>query len=131
MDNILQKIHFDVGNFILKIHLSDMRKIQMNYLKLLSIIMLNLLLFWQPSTSMAFSHCIYKVINVKSWDTLSVRKWPGIKSRIIYNLAANTRGIELTGRSRQLRRYLWVQIRHNGITGWINRSYLEEDCDGC
>jgi uncharacterized protein YraI len=100
----------------------------MNYLKLSLIIMLNMWLFWQPSTSMAFSDCTYSVINVKSWDTLSVRAWPGIKSRKIYELQPYASGIELTGKSRQLRRYRWVQIRYDGIVGWVNSSYLEEDC---
>jgi uncharacterized protein YraI len=73
--------------------------------------------------------CPFQVVNVRSNDTLSVRKKPGIGYKKIYKLNPNATGIEVTGRARKIGRSYWLPIKYQYIKGWVNRRYIqEEDC---
>ena len=63
----------------------------------------------------------YQVVNVASWDVLNVRSGPGVGFRIIETLGPGEACIGLTG----VRRGNWVQVNAKGITGWVNRKYLQ------
>ena len=63
----------------------------------------------------------YRVINVESWDVLNVRSGPGVSYQIIETLAPDDGCIVRTGE----RKGNWVRIMAKGITGWVNRKYLQ------
>ena len=63
----------------------------------------------------------YKVVNVESWDVLNVRSGPGVNYQIIETLAPDDGCIVRTGE----RRGNWVRVSVKGITGWVNRKYLQ------
>jgi uncharacterized protein YraI len=73
--------------------------------------------------------CSFQVVNVRFNDSLSVRNGPGIRYKKIYQLAPNATGIEVTSRALKVGRSYWVRIKYNGISGWVNRRYIQDE--GC
>jgi len=69
---------------------------------------------------------LYQVINVDKNDWLWVRIKPGAKASKAYRLAPKTKEIELTGQSKELRSSFWVEIKHKGRIGWVERYFLDK-----
>ena len=63
----------------------------------------------------------YKVVNVAGDDSLNVRSGPGIGHGVVATLQPDEGCIVQTGQ----RLGTWVRIEAQGMTGWVNRSYLE------
>lgn len=77
----------------------------------------------QPSTEFA-----YAVVWVPADSPLQVRQPAGITSMAVGSLAADQRGIAITGRSTRLGSSTWVEILlPQGGAGWINGWNLTED----
>jgi len=68
----------------------------------------------------------YAVFNVLASDTLNVREAPGVRAKITARLPSDATGIEYSGESRKVGKDTWAKIKFNGITGWVNQSYLYE-----
>lgn len=68
---------------------------------------------------------LYRVVGVISPDTLNVRAGPNIRDSVVARIPANGTDIEITGESRTADGSVWVPIRWQGLTGWVNRKFLE------
>jgi len=68
----------------------------------------------------------YKVVNVASNDVLNVRSEATSKSSLVGALEYNAANIVLTGKELKKGKYLWVEIKHNKIVGWVNSKYIEK-----
>lgn len=81
----------------------------------------------QP-TSVTSTEYIYAVVWVPSDDPLPVRQPAGISSMAVDQLAADQRGLGVTGKLTRLGSSTWVEIfRPQGSTGWVNGWNLTED----
>jgi Bacterial SH3 domain len=69
---------------------------------------------------------IYKVINVRSSDTLNLRKEPDPDSSIITSIPGGATGIVSTGRTASFGTQKWFEITYAGRKGWVNARYLEK-----
>jgi hypothetical protein len=69
----------------------------------------------------------YGVFRVRSDDVLNVRAAPGTKSPAVGSLPHNAKGIKVTGPGKQAGRDMWVPIKFQSLTGWVNQSYLFEE----
>ncbi len=67
----------------------------------------------------------YSVTGVKAWDVLSMRKYPGTKSKIIAQIPPNGSAISKTGKRVKKGRSTWVQVKWKTQTGWVNSRYLK------
>jgi len=68
----------------------------------------------------------YQVVNVASNDVLNVRSEATSKSSLVGSLEYNAVNIILTGKESRKGKYLWVEIKHNNIVGWVNSKYIEK-----
>jgi len=96
----------------------------MNYIKPLVI----LGLFLSSQISFATENCSYKVIKVKSPDTLTIRTGPGKQYQKAGNISATANGVKITGPAIKIRNSNWAPITYRNINGWVNRGYLKTDC---
>ncbi|WP_069471381.1 LysM peptidoglycan-binding domain-containing protein [Candidatus Marithrix sp. Canyon 246] len=96
----------------------------MNYIKPLVI----LGLFLSSQISFAADDCSYKVIKVKSPDTLTIRTGPGRNSQKVGGIPATANDVKIIGDAKQIRNSKWAPIKYNNIYGWVNRGYLKKDC---
>ncbi len=96
----------------------------MNYIKPLSI----LGLFLSSQISFAADDCSYKVIKVKSPDTLKIRVGPGKKYQEVGSISATGDGIKITGPAIKIRNSSWAPIKYMGKNAWVNRGFLKKDC---
>lgn len=69
----------------------------------------------------------YTVSGVESWDTLNIRSEPSARSTIIGEIPSNGKNVNSTGVERQNGRTTWVQVRWNGVSGWVSKRYLAVD----
>ena len=86
----------------------------------------------------------WRVIGVKSWDTLSVRMGPGTRYIKIGQLPYNARHLRYTEcvpylnagiwenltpyqRDNLPQRWCWVHDYESGVKGWVAGKYLGED----
>jgi uncharacterized protein YraI len=68
---------------------------------------------------------LYRVVDIRSDDTLSVRVGPGISYRKIDELAYNTRDIQLIRCKFIYNNREWCKVRHPSIyTGWVSARYI-------
>jgi hypothetical protein len=65
----------------------------------------------------------YRVERVAPYDVLNVRRGPSEYHPPVGALAANDRGVEITG----LCQGEWCPIRQASLAGWVNRFYLSVD----
>jgi hypothetical protein len=66
----------------------------------------------------------YRVVDVESNDVLNVRSGPGIENPIVGTIPPNGTDIQVTGTGEQNGNDIWVPIKYQEITGWVNSSYL-------
>ncbi len=67
----------------------------------------------------------YQVTNVASDDVLNIRAVPDHQAHIIGTLAPGTSGVRQTGNDKQVADARWVEIHHQGLTGWVNEHFLK------
>jgi SH3 domain-containing protein len=80
-----------------------------------------------PTSAQAVSSPdLYRVVHVASSDVLNIRKGPGVKYAVVGKIPYNGQGIQITGDGRSADNATWVPIIYDGISGWVNRYYLQE-----
>lgn len=62
----------------------------------------------------------YKVVGVDDEDPLNVRSGPGTAHGVVLRLGPDEGCIMKTGK----RRGRWVEIKAQGVRGWVNGGYL-------
>ena len=76
-----------------------------------------------PATSRRLDQrASYSVFNTS--DGLAVRVKPGARAKEVGRLASDAKGVTITGPGKLIGRALWVPIKHNDLTGWVNQNYL-------
>ncbi len=74
-------------------------------------------------------NCQYRVINVQADDMLWIRSEANEKSQRIGSIPFNGSEIKITGPEKVVKNTHWIPIKYKEcITGWVNYSFLEEDC---
>jgi uncharacterized protein YraI len=70
--------------------------------------------------------CFYmsKVINVKSWDVLNVRKYPSPGSKKMGKIPSSQACILTYCDTADYKGAIWVKVNYHGIIGWVNSRYL-------
>lgn len=66
----------------------------------------------------------YKIVGVVAGDTLNLRQQPGVNSKVLYKLPANASSISMTGRTMQVGKTRWAEIKYQGKVGWVNQRYV-------
>lgn len=79
----------------------------------------------QPRNRSDTDDASFKVARVASGDVLNVRSGPSPDHDIVGSLAADARGLRVTG----LCRSRWCPIEHRSLTGWVNRAFLASERD--
>jgi hypothetical protein len=69
----------------------------------------------------------YSVFRVLSDDVLNMRAAPGVKSAVVGTLPHDAKGIKITGTDKKVGRDVWVPVKHQNLSGWVNQSYLSEE----
>ncbi|HBR58571.1 MAG TPA: hypothetical protein DEA22_14055 [Blastocatellia bacterium] len=69
----------------------------------------------------------YRVIRVSEGDVLHIRPAPGNLKVSLAQIPPGTAGIYVTGGAVRVGRTFWLPIRYNGISGWVNRSFLSAE----
>ena len=67
----------------------------------------------------------YSVFNTS--DGLAVRAAPGVNAKEVGRLPSDAKGVRITGPARLSGRALWVPIKHNGLSGWVNQNFMFKD----
>jgi uncharacterized protein YraI len=70
--------------------------------------------------------CDYRIVKVRSDDTLSVRSGPGVRYLKVGAIPFDGTGIQITGAQRKIGKSRWLPIKYQEIEGWVNRRYLAE-----
>lgn len=63
----------------------------------------------------------YRVVSVAADDVLNVRQGPSTEHPAIGALSPEARGVRMIGPCEAE----WCRVRHQGVTGWVNRYYLQ------
>ena len=71
----------------------------------------------------------YGVFRVRSDDVLKGRAAPGTKSPEVGSLPHNASGVKVTGAGKNAGREVWVPVKYQDLTGWVNQSYLYEEIE--
>ncbi len=69
----------------------------------------------------------YKVVKIRSNDTLNVRTGAGTYNRKIGGLAYNAINIKVVGCKKISNGEKWCNIRHHSINGWVSAKYLQRE----
>jgi heat shock protein HslJ len=64
----------------------------------------------------------YSVFN--TGDGLAVRAQPGVSAKEVGRLPSDAKGVTITGPGKLSGRALWVPIKHNALSGWVNQNFL-------
>lgn len=64
------------------------------------------------------------VIGVAFDDLLMVRSGPGVEYAVVATLDPRAIGIPITGRAQLLPSSIWHEVDIDGVTGWVNSSYV-------
>lgn len=67
----------------------------------------------------------YSVFN--TGDGLAVRAAPGVNAKEVGRLPSDAKGVRITGPGRLSGRALWVPIKHDELSGWVNQNFLFKD----
>lgn len=70
----------------------------------------------------------YSVFN--TGDGLAVRARPGVRAKEVGRLLSDAKGIHITGPGRRSGRAVWVPIKHNALSGWVNQNFLFKERAG-
>jgi hypothetical protein len=69
----------------------------------------------------------YAVFNVRAGDVLNVRARANVKAHIIGTLTHDAKGVRVTGAAVLSGGSIWVPIKAQGLSGWVNQIYLREE----
>lgn len=72
--------------------------------------------------------CYSRVINVAANDMLFIRSDPTVSSQRVGAIPYEGTDIKIIGVFQMVGKTRWVPIKYQGIEGWVNYSYLEQDC---
>jgi hypothetical protein len=64
------------------------------------------------------------VVLVKAGDTLNVRDGPGADAQILARIPPDADDVVATSRRQSNGRTLWLEVRHQGKTGWASADFL-------
>ena len=79
-----------------------------------------------PAITRRLNECAnYSVFN--TGDGLAVRARPGVNAKEVGRLPSDAKGLRVTGPGRQIGRAVWVPIKHNALSGWVNQNFLFEE----
>ncbi len=67
---------------------------------------------------------VLAVVGVEYDDVLNVRELPGTNQAIVTTLPPLFDDVVAEGEAWQLSRSIWVKVTANGVTGWVNLSFL-------
>ena len=70
------------------------------------------------------SDVLYTVVSVESHDVLNVRAGAGVVHSIVGSLPPYGMDVLVTGSGEDVAGSLWVPIRYQDVTGWVNSHYL-------
>ena len=70
---------------------------------------------------------VYQVTQVKQGDSLNMRAWPDIKSKVLVALPHNAKWVASNRSPIKKGASYWQQIHWNGVSGWVNTKYLKFD----
>ena len=77
--------------------------------------------------SQASEYCyMSKIVNVKSWDVLNIRKHPNPRSRKIGRIPSRQVCIYTYCDIAYYKGSEWVKVNYHGVTGWVSSRYLRE-----
>ena len=96
-------------------------------IKLFSIFTVGLLILWQQQ-AMATDDCYYHVVNVQNNDMLLIRFGPDVKYQLVGAIPHSGTTIQITAPEIKIEKSYWVPIKYKGVEGWVNRGYLDENC---
>ncbi len=57
-------------------------------------------------------------------DGLAVRATPGVQGRELGRLPSDAKDVYVTGSARRVGNSMWVQIKSNSLSGWVNQRFL-------
>jgi len=57
-------------------------------------------------------------------DGLAVRATPGTQGREVGRLPSDAKDVYVTGAARRVGNSVWVQIKSNSLSGWVNQRFL-------
>jgi uncharacterized protein YraI len=100
----------------------------MNYFKRFSVIVVGLFVICQQPTIAANDECDYRVVKVQDDDTLVVRFGPAVKYKSVGSIPYDGTQIKMMGPDIEIGKSRWVPIKYKMVEGWVNRGYLEKDC---
>lgn len=69
---------------------------------------------------------LYKIVEVKANDTLNLRSMAGMNYPVISKIPYNGQNVEVTGKGVAVENSLWVPVRYQQVTGWVNSNFLAE-----
>ena len=75
------------------------------------------------TTGPGFVMDVVRVVRVEMDGALVVRSGPSEFDAAVGIIPSGGNGVQIIGDCRDL----WCPIRHNGITGWVNRYFLAEE----
>ena len=78
----------------------------------------------EPIFSIPQNGDLLGVIGVAHDDVLNVRAVPGSDTEIVATAGPTTADLEATGEARKLPSTIWYQVRFDGVTGWVNSSFV-------
>ena len=79
-----------------------------------------------PMGNIRSNQDMYKVVNIRSNDTLSVRTGPGTEYHKIGDLPYNAKGVKLGTCKTSKIGGLWCIVNYNNIKGWASTKYLQK-----
>ncbi|WP_020559295.1 SH3 domain-containing protein [Thiofilum flexile] len=69
----------------------------------------------------------YKIVGVATGDTLNVRQQPGMSGKVLYKLPTNATEVSATGKTAQVGKTVWAEIKYQNKVGWVNQRYIAAD----
>ena len=69
----------------------------------------------------------YGVLSLSGGSVLKVHAQPEPKAKIVGTIPSYAKGIKITGSGAKVGKELWVPVRFQDISGWVNQDYLFEE----
>ena len=69
----------------------------------------------------------YGVLSLSGGNVLKVHIQPELKAKIVGAIPSYAKGIKVTGAGVKVGREVWVPVRFQDISGWVNQDYLFEE----
>ena len=69
----------------------------------------------------------YGVLSLSGGSVLKVHAQPESKAKIVGTIPSYAKGIKVTGSGAKVGREVWIPVRFQDISGWVNQDYLFEE----